>query len=107
MLYRQTGRCVVHQQGGPIVIERTSSAPPRNPARFARALRQPIARSSRSPRCDQPCVAPEIAQAMRPRPGIDSRLWDHDLVALFTNVYRLGHASEFSLVRLLRELDSE
>lgn len=37
----------------------------------------------------------------RPRPGIDTRLRDHDPVALFSNVYRLGHASEFSMSRLM------
>jgi hypothetical protein len=38
----------------------------------------------------------------RPMPGVDTPWWEHDAFRLWTNIYRLGHWSEFSH-RKLRE----
>jgi hypothetical protein len=44
---------------------------------------------------------------VRPRPGMSTRIWDHDLASVSSNVYRLGPRAEFSRPRLLEAIACE
>lgn len=108
MLFRATGKIARHlaAKGGPIVIERGRMPPigRRTVQRVSLRLREPASPPCKSARPGETCCPKRAAQAFRPKPGIDTRLWDHDPVSLFTNVYRLGHRSQFGIARLLAEV---
>jgi hypothetical protein len=82
-----------------VVIERATSNSIRKPRAKVKA---PAPSKAARPERRRPTR--EEAEAARPRPGIDSRIWDHDLVELFCNVYRLGHRTEFDAARLLKAI---
>jgi hypothetical protein len=109
VLYRAAGLCVHHlrDQGGTVVIERATPPPVGRRAvdRLKERLRRPVA-GPRTGLADATCFPPSEARALRPRPGIDTPLADHDPAALYQNCYLLGHRSEFSLDRLIAAIDS-
>ena len=109
MLYRSTGKTtliapVCHRSGLLGGIGRAWQHKPRG-------LPEPVSKLPRDDRDarvrprnllwgPEPRVVPLGCQ-YRNMPGLTSRIWDHDLVKVFSNVYRLGHATEFSVARLM------
>ena len=107
MLYRSRGSILfVQPAGGEPLLSRDASY------YSARSLRQGVRDYRRSEASEHnphaalgpwaPYVAPPAPEGRgRRRPGVETPLRHHDPVALFSNVYGLGPAHEFSMARLL------
>lgn len=103
MLYRETGRVVHHQRAGvAVVLTRLVYRPGR---RFRDRRKKELGIEPSPflcPREPQSSFAGKgwSPESGRPRPGIDTPVWDHDPIRLF-ELYLCGHWSEFTWPRLL------
>lgn len=110
MLYRAVGRVLLvvpaPQTGAAPVMPALSEIRDRRrkgrPADRASRPR-PEARPVRRHRPADTVGCPELAAAMRPRPGIDTNVWEHDRAALH-ELYLLGPRREFGTAGLRRLL---
>lgn len=108
MLYRAVGKvlCVVHADRGVAVM------PALRDIRDRRRKDHPADRPHAPPTEARPIRLPHrpdaigdrgLAAAMRPRPGIDTNVWEHDRASLH-ELYLLGPRREFGLPALRRLL---
>lgn len=111
MLYRARGNVLfIVAPAAPIAMPLTRERnKPRSPRRRAEARGY---RDHKRPAIDRLPVNPggDVSRLDwdaqgRPAPGLDTRLWDHDPAALFSNVYRLGPRSAYSARALIRHLE--
>lgn len=96
-------------EGNPLGLAASDFGPTHRPVgQGVAARRRPDAdgRNGR-PVIGPPSIPVPTGDPSRPRPGVESRVWDHDGPSLFANVYRLGPRACFTWTALLDAIDRE